>query len=261
VIAQPNARVERPELGLVAALLALAGLSWWAAAALGDSGMRLGVLTGGEHGAMHGEQMSMALPLFLVTWTVMMAAMMLPAAAPVVLVFRRWAQSRDRAGTTTAAFVAGYLAVWSAIGVAAWGLLQLLDAVVPSGDVAVRVGGGLLVAAGVYQLTPLKEACLTRCRSPLSFIVQHAGLLQKGHGGPFRAGVVHGGYCVGCCWMLFVVLALLGMMNVAWMALLAAVIVLEKATPWGGAVGRIAGGALVVLGVVVLVWPEPLPAL
>ena len=167
---------------VVAVLLVLSALAWLATHGMSDADMRLGILTsppqeamGGMEGSMGGMEgtggasMSMAFGLFMATWVVMMVAMMFPAVAPVVLTFRRWAGSRGRPPSTTAAFVAGYLGVWAAIGLAAYALLQALHHwVPPDSTAALRVGAVLLAAAGVYQLTPLKDVCLRtagrRCR-------------------------------------------------------------------------------------------------
>ena len=253
-------------------LLALSAVAWLAIHRLGDDGMRLGVLTGsidehamGEH-AMDQDQpamghMSMAFGLFMGTWVVMMVAMMFPAVAPVVLTFRRWARARERPISTTAAFVLGYLAVWSAIGLAAYGVLQLLQAWVSVGSsTAVRVGAALLAVAGAYQLTPLKDVCLRHCRSPLAVVMQYGTLLGKGHLGPFRVGLVHGAYCLGCCWSLFLVLILLGMMSLVWMGVVTAIVLAEKVLPQGERLSRLVGVLLISLGVLLFVRPESLPA-
>jgi predicted metal-binding membrane protein len=158
--------------------------------------------------------------------------------------------------------VAGYLAVWSAIGVAAYGLLEALHRWVPADNTtALRVGATILIAAGVYQLTPLKSICLRHCRSPLSVLMHHARLLGQGHTGPMKVGVLHGAYCVGCCWSLMVVLILLGLMNLVWMGVVAAVVLVEKVIPRGEMVSRGVGVALGGIGAALMVWPTALPAL
>jgi len=143
--------------------------------------------------------------LFLVTWVVMMVAMMFPSAAPMVLTFSKIQASRHQQGrffVPTWVFVGGYLAVWAGFGALAFGARAGLEA---AGIMVMGgfVGGALLIAAGLYQLSPLKQACLSRCRTPLGFIL---GYWREGYVGAFRMGVDHGLYCLGCCWLLFVAL-------------------------------------------------------
>lgn len=241
-------------LALPSALLGLSAAAWFATSQLADPGMRVGILTGAARTAMSAEAMPFELPLaialFMTTWTVMMVAMMFPAVAPVVITFDRWAQTQARPRSVTAAFILGYLAVWSLIGLAAYALVVVLQMLVPAGDpTAQRVGGGLLVVAGFYELTPLKDFCLQHCRSPLGIIMQHADLLADGHRGPFRVGLLHGTYCVGCCWALMLVLVLLGMMNLVWMGVVASVIFAEKVLLRGALLSRVTGIALIAAGV------------
>jgi predicted metal-binding membrane protein len=148
--------------------------------------MRAGVLTGST--AMDAMDMgmgghAMALPLFMVTWLVMMVAMMFPAIVPVVMLVHRWSTSRELGARITVPFVAGYLLLWGAAGLAAYGLLTFLESNLVGGPSLVRLGGALVVVAGVYQLTPLKDTCLNQCRSPLSLLMQHARTLQSGVAG------------------------------------------------------------------------------
>jgi len=174
---------------------------------------------------------------FLGGWTVMMAAMMLPSAAPLV---RLYAATAAR---TTPALVAGYLLVWAAVGVPAY----VADvAFGPSATIA----GAVLVAAGVYQLSPLKHACLSRCRTPLGFMVAR---WRRGTGGALRLGAEHGAYCVGCCWGLMAVLVVAGSMGLAWAALIATSVAAEKLLPWGATWARVSGAALAAGGVAVWV--------
>lgn len=249
-----KARARLPQqAALLPALLGLSGAAWLATSQLVDPAMRLGILTGAADIAIADPAMPIELPLaialFMATWTVMMVAMMFPAVAPVVLTFDRWARSKGRPRSVTAAFVGGYLVVWSLIGLVVYALVTAIQALVPAGDPnALRVGGLLLVAAGAYQLTPLKNICLRHCRSPLGLVMEHAGLLGDGHRGPFRVGLAHGRYCVGCCWSLMLVLVLLGMMNLAWMGVVAAAVFAEKVLPQGVVLSRLAGVVLVGLG-------------
>ncbi len=259
---EPGRRWER---GLVTVLLGLAALAWFlTASAAADSGMRTGLLTGGGL-SMQSPGMAPSLgmgALFLATWLVMMAAMMLPALAPVAVVFDRWARRNGRsAAAATAAFVAGYLLVWGASGLVVYAAAVHLGPHLPSGEAAVRLGAGLLVVAGVYQLTPWKRACLRHCRSPLAFLAHHATRLRSGGPAAFRVGTGHGLYCLGCCWGLMLVLIALGMMSLAWMAGVAALILLEKVLPRGWPVGPVAGAVLLGVGALLLVSPRLLPAL
>jgi predicted metal-binding membrane protein len=170
----------------------------------------------------------------LAMWAIMMVAMMLPSATPMILVFSAISKQLKSARTFTdvAAFVAGYIAMWTAFSVLAtlaqWGLLEarlVSPLMVASSPM---LSGGVLVATGVFQFTPLKERCLSKCRKPLAFIAAH---WRKGTGGAFIMGTRHGLYCVGCCWLLMLLLFVLGVMNLLWIALLAAFVLLEKMLP------------------------------
>ena len=196
--------------------------------------------------------------LFLATWVLMMVAMMFPSVAPMVLTHARIVRSRGEGAVPTASLVLGYLAVWTAAGLVPLAIIQLLGSSFGSSlsQWLPRIGGAVVVLAGVYQLTPLKNACLRACRSPLSFVLSH----DFGGGGPAaaRAGASHGLYCLGCCWALMAVLAVLGLMNLAWMAVFAVVFFLEKNWRHGVLLARIAGIACVVLGTAVLARPDVL---
>ena len=191
--------------------------------------------------------------LFISTWLVMMIAMMFPAVAPVVLLFDRWRRSRDRSIASSVSFVMGYAFVWGAAGLLVYAALVAIETQAQNSEAAVRLGGASLLLAGAYQLSPLKTACLRKCRSPLSLIMEHGQLLGRGLRGPFQVGVVHGAYCLGCCWALMVVLIVLGLMNLGWMAAVSAVILVEKLFPAGLGLARTVGVGLAVAGVTVLV--------
>jgi predicted metal-binding membrane protein len=166
--------------------------------------------------------------VFIVTWVVMMVAMMFPAVAPMVLTHARIVRSRGGGTMPTVAFVLGYLVVWTGAGLVPLGIIQILGSsfAAPVDVWLPRLSGAVVVLAGVYQLTPLKNACLRACRSPLSFILTHD--FGGGSSAAARAGISHGLYCLGCCWALMAVLAVLGLMNLAWMAVFAVVFFLEK---------------------------------
>ena len=195
--------------------------------------------------------------LLFVMWVVMMTAMMVPAAAPMVLTFavvQRKRREQDRAAVPTVVFLLGYAAVWTAFAAAAalaqWRLHEadLLSATMAS--TSTRLGGALLLVAGVFQWTPLKQACLTKCRSPLSFVMTE---WREGRAGAFVMGVRHGAYCVACCWALMALLFVAGVMNLLWIAGLAILVLVERVLPGGVGVSRVVGVLLLVAGVVVLV--------
>jgi predicted metal-binding membrane protein len=191
---------------------------------------------------------------FLLLWVVMMAAMMLPSVAPVASMYLTVLRNR-RNGTAAAhaaALVAGYLLAWAGFGVAGFGISRALGKLAPMGAnmapsrLAVWSAAIALAVAGVYQFTPLKARCLRHCRSPLGFLLHfgsYAGRLRD-----VRVGAYHGGYCVGCCWSLMLVLVAVGVMNMAWMAGLTAVVFVEKVWRSGEAFGYVVGGALILAG-------------
>ena len=193
---------------------------------------------------------------FIGIWLTMMAAMMLPATAPVVVMF-----SRLRGRADTAAFVAGYLLAWTVYGAGAYVVYRVGRESAPSFVAwdarGPWVAGGALVAAGIYQLTPLKAACLRHCRSPLHFLLGG----RRGTAGALRAGVGHGGYCAGCCSGLMLALFALGVMSLAWMAVVAVVVLAEKALPRGFAVTRVLAVGLLAGGIWVAASPATVPGL
>lgn len=246
------------EAALVAVLLGMAALAWFATASSSAPHMRMGLLS--SHGSAPMSPSMAMMGLFLWMWLVMMVAMMLPALTPVVVTFDRWVRRTRRSRSATAFFVGGYLLVWGGSGLVVYAAIVYLTPFLPSGEAGVRLGAGLLVLAGVYQLTPLKEGCLRHCRSPLAFVAQHASRLRRGGLAGTKVGAVHGIFCVGCCWGLMLVLILLGMMSLVWMAAVAGVILLEKTLPRDWPVGRLVGLLLVSVGIVLLVSPRVLPA-
>lgn len=163
---------------------------------------------------------------FVAAWTVMMVAMMLPSAAPFVLLYRRGATP-----AATARLAAGYLAVWGVVGVVAWALREVaMDVPVPA----------VLAAAGLYQLTPAKHACLRRCRTPADFLV------ERWRTNAFVLGADHGRWCLGCCWALMAVLVVAGMMGIVWVAAIAGVVAVEKLSSRGAGLARWTGVVLIV---------------
>ena len=217
---------------ILAALAAITGLSWLYLASMAS--MAMGVLV-----------------MFLMWW-VMMIGMMLPGALPMTLTFATVNRRRRELGTPyvpTALFVAGYLLAWGAFGAAATALQWILEhagLVTPMMHASSPLLGGLLfVAAGLYQLTPLKHACLRRCRSPLAFVLEH---WHDGRRGALRMGLAHGAYCVGCCALLMALLFVGGVMNILWAAAIAAWVLLEKAVPAGEAAARGAGLLAIAFG-------------
>ena len=194
--------------------------------------------------------------LMFFMWWIMMIAMMLPSAAPMILLFatiNRKQRETAKPFVPTLVFASAYLLVWagfSVIAVAAqWGLQSaaLLSPMMESTSAV--LGGSLLLAAGIYQMTPLKQACLIHCRSPLQFIFTR---WRNGTKGAFIMGIEHGTYCVGCCWFLMGLLFFGGVMNLYWIAGLAAYVFLEKTIPVGHWFGYVVGGGLVVWGAVIL---------
>ena len=199
-------------------------------------------------------------------WTTMMAAMMLPSALPMVVLFSRVSRERARRGFAELVpswlFVAGYLAVWTAYGLVAYGIYR---AVIAAGTewlawdrAGPYVAGAALAAAGLYELTPLKDVCLRHCRSPLHFLLHD---WRKGRLGAFRMGAEHGAFCVGCCWGVMLALFALGVMSLFWMAVVAAVILAEKLAPAGDRLTRLFAVALIALGVWVAAAPASVPGL
>jgi predicted metal-binding membrane protein len=174
------------------------------------------------------------LALVFLMWAIMMAAMMLPSAAPMVRMFARSAEAQPGHSTDllTNAFVGGYLAVWTAfsalITLAQWGLLELRLVTPMMESASDWLSGALLVAAGAFQLTPFKHACLNKCRTPLGFLMAE---WRPGPGGAFVMGLRHGAYCTGCCAMLMLLLFVLGVMNLAWILVLTLIVLAEKLLP------------------------------
>jgi len=198
------------------------------------------------------------LPLFLM-WSIMMVAMMLPSAMPMILTFAAVSRNRQRLGrayTSMSIFVAGYFVIWFGFSVLAaltqWWLHR--TALLSSSMSATNtlLGGGLLLAAALFQFTPLKRACLTHCRGPLEFIMTR---WRDGNGGAFKMGLNHGAYCTGCCWALMALLFVAGVMNILWIAALTLLVCSEKMLPAPNWVRAISGLTLAIWGICVLAQP------
>lgn len=250
--------LRRDRLVIGVGLAALTVLSWVYLVRMAG-GMRSAAVDAEMHAAMGMPAMGAwgvadFVALFLM-WAVMMAGMMLPSAAPVILlvlaVYRR--RGDQQARVSAAAFIGGYLFAWTTFGAMASATqLGLHQAALLTPDMAsgsAMMGGAILSIAGLYQWLPIKNTCLTHCRSPLGFLSRH---WREGAAGGFVMGVRHGLFCVGCCWALMALLFVVGVMNLLWVAAIAAFVLVEKLTPQGLRVGRLAGGLLIIWGAYVL---------
>ncbi len=245
----------RSQAGVLASLLGLAALAW-----LLTHERMLGMDAG--PGTDPG-----GLGFYIVSWIVMMSAMMFPSIAPMVLAFgfvqrrRRDRGSVDRA-VSSWVFVGGYLLAWTAFGLLAYGLYAGVRSLsIP--ELSWHRGGpylagGVLLAAAIYQLTPMKNACLRRCRGPLDFVLTH---WRDGPAGALRMGMAHGAWCVGCCWGLMAALFALGVMSLTWMVAIAGLIAVEKLLPRKDVANRLIAITLVVLGFGVVLAPRHVPGL
>jgi len=247
---------------VVAALAAVIVLSWiWILLGAGTGMSAIDMVLGSSPERMA----SMMAPavwtlgyagIMFTMWWVMMAAMMLPSAAPILLLFARINRKEKSAGRPfipTGIFAAGYLVAWGAFSALATGLqwaLERLGLLSPMMTAtSYWLGGAILLAAGVWQLTPIKGICLRHCRSPMGFLVQS---WQPGRGGAFRMGLQHGSFCLGCCWFLMGLLFFGGIMNLFWIIGLAVFVLLEKTVPMGSWIGRIVGIGVAAWGVLLL---------
>lgn len=192
-----------------------------------------------------------------VMWAVMMFAMMLPAVTPAVMVFGRVQAKRSVSGRPSViilAFVTGYLIVWAGFSLIAtlgnWALHASGALTGMMGKVGPQAGGALLVAAGIFQWTQAKSACLEHCRSPIGFLTQN---WREGKTGAVLMGLAHGGYCLGCCWLLMLLLFVFGVMNLTWVAVLALVVLAEKTLPFGRQISRFFGAVFLISGLVLIV--------
>jgi predicted metal-binding membrane protein len=244
----PAFAAARARLVLVALLFILAVSAWW---------FTLDRMRGMDGGP--GTELG-ALGWFLSVWVVMMAAMMFPSVSPTVALYSR--MTRTRAPLAPLAFTSGYLLTWSAAGIVAFAISNLGAGLLGdelSWDTAGRwLAGSILAAAALYELTPLKDVCLGKCRSPLGFLL---GSWRGGLSGALQMGAKHGAWCVGCCWALMASLFALGVMSIAWTAFVAALIAVEKLLPWRRVATYGTAAVLLALGLFVLIAPSAVPGL
>ena len=238
----PALAAVRARLWLVALLFALAAIGWW---------WTVKEMQGMDDGPWSALG---AFGWFVGVWVVMMAAMMFPSLAPTIVIYAR--MTTDRIAPLL--FTGGYLVVWGAAGAAAFALAWAAGDVLEWHRAGRWIAGATLLAAAVYELTPLKDVCLSKCRSPLGFLV---GSWRAGRTGALWMGAKHGGWCLGCCWALMASLFALGIMSIAWMAFIAALIAAEKTLPWRRVATYGTAAILLVLGALLLVAPDAIPAL
>ncbi len=266
----------RDRIALIAGLVGVTAVSWaylvYLTFPIDMSGMGMGSMSAGgmdtssasEIGSMSAVDVLKIKPwsgvdflLMFLMWAVMMVGMMTPAAIPMTLIYAAVARKAASQGTPlapAAVFIGGYTAMWTLFSVgttaAQWGLDQaaLLSPMMVSTSPA--LGASLLIAAGVYQMTPAKNACLRHCRSPMHFISEH---WRSGAAGAVKMGLAHGAYCLGCCWAQMGLLFFGGVMNLLWIAAITLFVLLEKVLPIGVGGGRAAGVAMVIFGLVLLV--------
>ena len=232
-----------------AVLLAVAAAGWWWSVRMADD------MAGGDMGAMTMSD-TISFGAFVVAWVAMMAAMMLPAILPVVRLYAL-AAAEGRAAPL-GYFVTGYLAVWSVVALPAYAGWRALEMPLAEGRTWVGVlAGASLVGAALWQVSPLKAACLRHCRSPVGFFLRHGNRLAR-PSGAVRMGVAHGLFCFGCCWALFAVLVVVGTMNLLWMVAIAAFVMFEKNGPRGELVARAGALGCGALGIFLLVDPSML---
>ena len=236
-----------------ALLIAWAAVAWvlTARSAAEMSGMLLGL---GQVGTR--MPMAMSAPVFGGMWITMMVAMMFPTMGPMVVAHHMVTSRRGGGWISTLTFIAGYLVVWTAIGAIPFAVLVVLGRLPFEGGAArvAPLAGTVLALAGLYQFTPLKTICLRACRTPIGFILSHD--FRRGAPGAFAAGIAHGAFCLGCCWALMAILLVLGLMNLAWMAALSAVFLLEKNWSRGVTLARAVGVALAIFGIAVILRPD-----
>jgi predicted metal-binding membrane protein len=248
-----EAVIARDRLVLIAGMATVVAMAWaWILLGAGMDMTAFEMTSPGRMGAMMMQPADWTpayAALMFAMWWVMMVAMMLPSAAPLLLLFTR-INRKDQAAASPLApagfFAAGYLIAWGAFSAVAAGLQWALEQAGLLSPMLMAtslwLGAAILIAAGLWQLTPMKSACLRHCRSPLGFLMGH---WRPGRMGALRMGLEHGAYCLGCCWFLMALLFFGGVMNLYWIAGLAVFVLLEKTVPMGHWVGRAAGVLLV----------------
>jgi predicted metal-binding membrane protein len=245
---RPALTAARARAGLVAVLFALAAVAWW---------LTVDRMRGMDDGP--GTDLG-ALGWFVGVWVVMMAAMMFPSVAPTVALYSRMTRSREPLAPLV--FAGGYLLTWTAAGLLAFAISDAGGSLVGDSLSWNRAGkwfaGGVLVVAALYEVTPLKDVCLAKCRSPLGFLL---GSWRGGRSGALQLGARHGAWCVGCCWALMAALFALGVMSIAWMAFVAALIAVEKILPWRRVAIWGTAAVLLALGILLVAAPDAIPGL
>jgi predicted metal-binding membrane protein len=238
----------RARLALVVLLFVLAALAWW---------LTVDRMEGMDAGP--GTDLG-TLGWFVGVWVVMMAAMMFPSVAPTVALYSQMTRRREPFGPL--AFASGYLLTWAGVGVLAYGVYalgsELLGDQLAWDSAGQWLAGGTLALAAVYEVTPLKDACLGRCRTPLGFLL---GNWRDGRAGAVEMGAKHGAWCVGCCWALMAALFALGVMSIAWMAFVGGIIALEKLLPWGRVATYATAALLLALAILLIASPDSIPGL
>ncbi len=246
--------LRRDRAVIVAAILIIAAISWAYTVHLAENGMGAGSMQTGMAAADMRSWSVADFGLIYAMWAVMMIAMMAPSAAPMLLMFarvNRKRRQREAPYVPAGVFLAGYVVVWAVFSLAAtagnWGLHQasLLSSMMGA-STSGYLGGALLLVAGAFQWSPLKYACLKQCRTPMGFLMTS---WREGHRGALRMGLEHGAYCLGCCWALMMLLFVLGVMNLVWIAALAAFVLAEKVAPKGEWVSRITGVLMIGWGI------------
>jgi len=244
---------------IAAGFLAVSAVGWWWSLRMSTDLSPAGDAGGDDPIGAMAMSHPLSFEAFLVSWLAMMAAMMFPAIAPVLSLYRQ-AAARGRVAPVPF-FAVAYLVVWGVLAAPAYIAWRGLQAPLADGATSVaRLAGVVLLVAAAWQLTPLKTACLRHCRSPLSFFLRYGGAARRRRGA-FRMGAAHGAVCVGCCWALMAVLVAVGTMNIGWMALLAGLIFLEKNAAVGERIALVAAPAFAAAGVSLLIHPPLLGSL
>ncbi|SFL90956.1 DUF2182 domain-containing protein [Marinobacter zhejiangensis] len=253
--APQTVRLSRDTITTLLALVVVVSLCWWY---LVDMAIGMDAMPMMDMMTLRPWTASYFLMMFLM-WAIMMVAMMLPSAAPMILLYRQVARHNrlSHPGLGTALFVTGYVIVWTLFSLAAttaqWQLEQAALVTPMMKSSSVPLSAGILILAGLYQWSPWKDTCLRHCRGPFAFVMQH---WKPGLRGALAMGLHHGAYCVGCCLLLMMLLFVGGVMNLMVIALIAVLVLLEKVLPWGRLVPRVLGTVAITAGVALLVWPQ-----